>query len=204
MMRIKIKGATPANIAQTIKDILEQCEVDMCDANLYINFTKKGVPVVYVNDEYEEVNLIRTLDPDSDPQKMNINFGQFITRAKIKAYQEEKERKRLDAFRQAQIQRSIGYLYLGKKDNNYKLFITTQNPIASDFKYTIKQKEKNGYEIPLIMKRQYVHQFFDHLKAKFKSEGKEITTGSYPFFNLNLEDIEYIKSEADEIIKEVI
>jgi len=39
-MKIKIKGVTPQNIATTIQGIIDQFQVDMYEANIYIKFSK--------------------------------------------------------------------------------------------------------------------------------------------------------------------
>lgn len=202
-MKIKIKGATPQNIAETIQDILEQFELNMWDANIYINFTKDGVPMVSVNNQYEEVSLLRELDPNAETPKMKLANTQFVSKAQLKSYTEQKELERLQAYKKAEIIRNTGYLYIAEKESNYKLFYTKHNPTGNEFKTLIKKKEKEGYTIPLIIRRQYVHHFIDELKKKFKEEGKELVKGSFPLFALDLNDIEYIKSQANEIIKEV-
>lgn len=62
-MRIKIKGATPKNIALTIEEIIDEFQVDMYEANIDINFSKNGVPLIFVNDKYEEIGLSTELNP---------------------------------------------------------------------------------------------------------------------------------------------
>jgi hypothetical protein len=93
-MKIKIKGATPQNIATTIQEVIDQFQVDMYEANIYINFSKNGVPVVFVNEEdYEEILVSRELNPQKKYQTMKLNFGKFITEIEQEEYLLEEENK---------------------------------------------------------------------------------------------------------------
>lgn len=72
-MKIKIKGATPQNIATTIQGTIDQFQVDMYEANIYINFSKNGVPLIFVDE--------RELDPQEEYPIMKLDFGKFVIKA---------------------------------------------------------------------------------------------------------------------------
>ncbi|WP_310941054.1 hypothetical protein [Clostridium sp. SHJSY1] len=61
------------------------------------------------------------------------------------------------------------------------------------------KKEKEGYKISLIIKHDNNRKFLDELKLKFKEENKEIKRGPYPIFKLNLDNLEFIKSQSEVI-----
>lgn len=84
-MRIKIKGATSQNIATTIQWIIDQFQIDMYEVNIYINFSKNGVPLIFVDEkEYQEVWLSSKLDPQKEYPITKFNFEKFITKAEQK------------------------------------------------------------------------------------------------------------------------
>lgn len=196
-MKINIKGATPENIASTIKEIMEQFKVDMWSANIYINFTKEGVPQIFVNDKYEELYIERELNPtDYEIPPLNLGSCNFVSKAEQKNYiQEQKVKEQLE-WEEFQKLMKIGYLIVGEINNAYKIFPTKNIP---DETY-LKKKEKDGYIIQLIIKHNDYKNFLDSLKIKFKEEHKEIKKGSYPLFSLNLTDIKHIESQANEVI----
>lgn len=94
MKVIKIKGATPQNIATTIQGIIDQFQVDMYEANIYIKFSKNEVPIVFVDEEsYEEILVSRELNPQKEYPTMKLNFRKFITEIEQEKYLSEEENK---------------------------------------------------------------------------------------------------------------
>lgn len=92
-MEIRIKGATPQNIAATIQGIMDQFQVDMYEVNIDIDLSKNGVPVVFVDEEdHEEILLSRELNPQKEYQKMKLNFGKFITEIEYKEHLKEEKK----------------------------------------------------------------------------------------------------------------
>lgn len=195
-MRINIKGATPQNIVTTIQGIMDQFQVDMYEANIDINFSKNGVPVVFVDEEdYEEILVSRELNPQKEYPKMKLNFGKFISEIEQKEYLLEEENKRHLRFKEIERIEKIGYLAICKINDSFKIFPTSKEPDKSFF----NKKEKEGYKISLLIKHDNNREFLDNLKLKFKEESKEIEKGSYPLFKLNPDDLEFIKSQSEVI-----
>ncbi|MDS0528554.1 hypothetical protein NNC19_23045 [Clostridium sp. SHJSY1] len=59
----------------------------MHEANIYIKFSKNGVPVVFVDEEnYEELLVSRELNPQKEYPTMKLNFGKFITEKEQEKY----------------------------------------------------------------------------------------------------------------------
>ena len=201
-MRIKIEGATPGNIAATITDIMNQFQVEMGTANIYINFTQNGHSMVYVgSDKYEELNLQRTLDPHQEAPPMTLEYGEFLAKGEVKNRINELRIKKENEQREIKRMAMLGFLVICKKDDYFKIFTTKQEP---DEKY-YEKKEKAGYQLALTVKHPDKDGFLMSLKKYFREEHKIKKKGPYSAFIIIKEDIELIKEQDGvEIIKEKI
>jgi len=137
----------------------------------------------------------RELNPQKEYPTMKLNFGKFITEKEQEKYLSKEENKTHLRFQEIVLIKKIGYLTVCKINDNFKIFPTSKKPDKSFF----NKKEKEGYKIFLIIKHDNNRKFLDELKLKFKEENKEIKRGSYPIFKLNLDDLEFIKSQSEVI-----
>ncbi|MGL4874623.1 MAG: hypothetical protein ACRC30_08240 [Clostridium sp.] len=212
-MRIQFKNIKNVSIDEIfdyLKDLIIKNNLKIDNMNLYVNFLKEGTPVAYSNEKGEEYDLlINGIIGQISPYTKRDTSIDFIDKQEVKRLKIlEKERlekieielaikMKNKLIEQEKIQ-NTKYLYLCKKDNEFRVFNTVYIPFSDKFNKLILHKIEQEYKVIYIIQTKNFKEITQLFKNKFKLKdlNKRTTPPTYEWDN---SIIELMKNNASEI-----